>query len=320
MSTKVLIRIGCVLALALALSGSVTGAVSAGPSGPTPSPAAAKPIHRVVWDAYADGGSGTHLRSARPDGTGLRKIYDSPNGFITQLTLDRAGRRVAFAPCCKDKFPKLVVVPVAGGKALRPLAHHRKIYAVGGIGWSADGSRLAFEGWTEVGGKPRSSLWTVRPNGSGLRKVVDLPRRGQPVINVALAWTRAGIVYSDGTNLRVASRGKTRLLMRAVRAVRISGDGSRLFLLRTINGRDSIWSSAPNGSGKRREFLAGDPGAEVAFSMVTPNYNGSQLLAVRWGPGGGTEGDQVVTWKLRDGEGSAVPLPFAKGDYTATWN
>jgi hypothetical protein len=53
------------------------------------------------------------------------------------------------------------------------------------------------------------------------------PVRGT-ISNDALAWTRDGILYSDGRNLRAAKAGESRVVMRRVRAVRVSGDGEHI--------------------------------------------------------------------------------------------
>ena len=92
---------------------------------------------------------------------------------------------------------------------LEPLANHRRIYSVGGIGWSPDGRRIAFEGWH---GKPpnhHKSIWTIRPDGTGLRKVLDRPR-GRFEASNSLAWSD-GILIISGWNLVSVKRGDTEL-------------------------------------------------------------------------------------------------------------
>lgn len=145
-------------------------------------------VHRVVWDQWRRGRKGIHLRSALLDGTDRRPVYDSRRGWTLELSLDRSGQRVAFAPCCRSELPTMVVAPVLGGEAFEPLKNHPRIYAVGGIGWSPDGRRIAFEGWHGKAPDHHKSIWTIRPDGSGLRNVLDRPR-GRFDASPSLAWT-----------------------------------------------------------------------------------------------------------------------------------
>ncbi|MCW2786545.1 MAG: WD40-like Beta Propeller Repeat [Marmoricola sp.] len=278
-------------------------------------------LHRVVWDQYREGRDGIHLRSANLDGSNLRSIYDLPHGFTTELTMDRAGRRVAFAPCCRAKYPALVVVPVLGGKALKPLARHRQIDFVGGIGWSPSGSRLAFEGKHVTG--PRGgpmSLWTIRPDGTGLKHVLTIHGGRPGSINDALAWTRDGILYSDGKNLRSASAGRSHLVLRHVASVRISGNGQHLVTERDLGQGQSVWIGNADGTGQRRVLSQGVGGQSPTYFDVVPSYDGSRLLADRMLPGSGQSIDDVVTWATEAGPQSATVVGFADPDTSVTWN
>lgn len=287
----------------------------------------AKVLHRVVWLQDLPSREGLHLRSAEPDGSDVRTVYDAPKGFTLQLTLDREGRRVAFSPCCRRSSPLLVVAPVLGGKALDPLARHRhRFYFVGGIGWSPDGRRLAFEALTTHGTTTASAIWTVRPNGLDLRRVLRLPdyvEGEQPLTNDALAWTRDGILYSDGTNLRSAWAGHSRLVMRHVRSVRVSGDQRSIVVGRYLAGRGSIWIAAPDGTGARRLLVYGDPYESTAYSDITPNYDGTEVLAWRRRPldETGHSDHALVTWSTSGRPNDATELGFSEdNDYVATWN
>lgn len=277
-------------------------------------------LHRVVWDQYRQGRRGIHLRSVRLDGTGVRRVYDSRRGFTTDLTLDRAGRRVAFSPCCSAQEPVLVVARVRGGATLAPLEAHPRIDSVGGIGWSPDGRRLAFEGTTGTYPNRVTYLWTIRPNGTGLERILNLGSvRDNLFINDSLSWTRAGILYSDGRNLRSAKAGESELVLRRVRSVRISGDGHHIITARWRNQTRSIWISAPNGTDKRRLFVEGDPVHVPTFYDVTPNYDGSALLAYRMS--GGDDGfDAIVTWPTNADPSTSTVVESIGYAPTATWN
>lgn len=290
----------------------------------TASEAPADPVvrHRVVWAEGARSNPGIHIRSAEADGTDVRPIYDWPHGFTLELTLDRAGRRVAFAPCCRPALPRLLVVPVLGGKSREPLRKHPSIDAVGGIGWSPNGRRIAFEGYSGPASDRVTTIWTVRPDGTGLNKVLSIPvdESGFLVANDALAWTPDGILYSDGEDLRSAWRGRSTLMMRNVRSARISGDGGRLVLERAKGATVSVWVSAADGSRRRKLFTQADPGEAPTYHDVTPSSDGSMLLALRLGSSG-TQGSDVVTWPTDASPASADVLGFLGGPVlTATWN
>ncbi|MFL6059780.1 MAG: hypothetical protein ACJ72E_01020 [Marmoricola sp.] len=282
-----------------------------------PPPARATVLHRMVWDQWVSTGKGIHLRSANPDGSDVRRVYDAPRGFMLDPTVDRAGRRVAFAPCCKSSYPLLVVAPVLGGRALQPLAHHRKFFFVGGVGWSPDGTRLAFEAKTN--GTRRTSLWTIRPNGAGLRHVITLPadREDQPVINRSLVWTARGILYSDGRNLRSARAGRSHVVLRAVWSVVVSGDGHHI-VTRRSNG--SWWIGNPYGTGQRQLIPPQSPGSATSYFDLTPNYDGSSVLADRDIPDPVGSKNDFVQWPTIGSPGSAVVVPFLAHANTATWN
>lgn len=300
-------------------------AVTAVGLAPLPVSAATDQVERrVVWDDDTPRRPGLHLFSAELDGSGRQRLFTSKKGFATALVLDRRGRRVAFAPCCQASLPLLVVVPVLGGKALRPLARHPAFYFVGGIGWSPDGRRLVFEGDTDRGGVLRSALWTVRPDGSGLRRLLRLPapRSNRSFINDALGWTRAGVLYSDGHRLRVASGGTSTVLLRRVRSVRVSGNGRRMVLLRPTRNGAWWWVGNVDGSGLRRvaPFASADRD-RTSYWTVTPGFGGGSVLAVRVRPDPSTGGSyDVVRWRVADGPSSATVVTAPGRDVVVTWN
>ena len=233
-----------------------------------------------MWDAYQPRRWGIHLRSANPDGTERRRTYDLDLGFTTDLVLSRDGGRVAFSTCCRATIPQIVIAPVDGGSALDPMAHHPEI-TVGGVGWSPDGRRIAFEGVTGEYPNRVNHLWTIRPDGTGLRHVLNLGRLGETfIINDALAWTPAGILYSDGRNLRSAKAGESRLVMRRVSSVRISGDGRHIVTVRhqREGAARAVWFGNPDGTDQRRVIAPFTPGEDTYYDAVTPNFDGTALV------------------------------------------
>lgn len=280
-------------------------------------------LHRVVWDQWKRGRKGFHLRSARLDGTDVRRVYDSPSGFTTDLSLDPAGRWVAFSPCCRKAFPTMVVARVRGREVLEPLSAHPEIYFVGGIGWAPDGRRIAFEGSEDMGRWARTSLFTIRPDGTGLRRVQILGTVRSTVINEALAWTRDGILYSDGRNLMSVKGGETRLILKRVRSVRISGDGKHIVTERYQRGTDfrSVWMGNPDGTEQRQVIDPFESYGDTFWDVTTPNYDGSALLAERTPPGDDAgSSSEVVTWSSDAGQDTATVLDFVGGSYVITWN
>ena len=308
----------------IGLVGDPAGAVALAPS-EAPSAAAELSRRRVVWDEYRKDRPGIHLRTARGDGSGRHRVYDSDHGFTLDLALDRDATRVAFVPCCRKDLPILVVAPVDGGRPREPLAKHPEIYYVGGIGWSPDGKRLAFEGIV-LDGHGGSSTWlmTVRPSGNDLRRLVLLPREDpdEPFTNQALAWTGGGILYSDGSDLRVARAGSTRVVMRRVVFVHPSGDGRHLLVTRPATDgryRGELWLAAPDGSDRHRIYrFPKEPGE--GLYQVMPDHHARHFLALRLPTATEPPGQTVVTWSRDEDPETATPVDFLRRAAVFTWD
>ena len=284
-------------------------------------------VHRYVWDEFVRGRKGIHLRTAERDGSDVTAVYDSPRGWTLNLVMDRAGRRVAFSPCCRVELPSMVVVDITTNEVSEPLADHPEIDAVGGIGWSPDGRRIVFEGFSGNYSHRHSRLWTVRPDGTGLRKLLHLFKTSDEGIffdNKALAWTAEGILYSDIRGLRVARRGESRSLVRRAYDTRISGDGTRIVFTRYERGDSdrAIWIGDSDGTHLQRLF-GNEPGhGKVWYDEVTPSYDGQSLSAVRWtsDPVSGFDVYEVVTWDVEEGPGSATVVSVTGDNNLFTWN
>lgn len=236
--------------------------------------------------------------------------------------MDRSGHWVAFSPCCHVALPTLVVASVMGGKVLEPLAKHPLIYAVGGIGWSPDGRRIAFEGWTGSYPDNYKSLWTVRPDGTGLRRVLKRPK-GRYNSSNALAWTHDGILIVSGRNLVAVKAGETRTILRRVSQVRISGDGKRIVTKRFNRRGQSLWIGNPDGSDHSRIVGPFNAGETIWYDDVIPNYDATAMLSYRDVPATDTasSSNDFVTWDSSDGpSGASVFELINKGGYPATWN
>lgn len=324
-SPRTLVTLLITLLATLPVAGPSAAAPAADPADRAPNAPAGG--HRIVWDQFKRDRSGIHLRSARPDGSDVRRVADLPQGFTLALTMDPAGRRVAFATCCRDDFPQLVVARVRGGRVQQPLRRHPDLVAVGGIGWSPDGRRLAFEAIRVRGDERQDGIWTIRPDGRGLRLLLPVPAADdehQPVINDELGWTARGILYSDGADLRVLRNGRSRLVVRDVRSVRISGDHRHLVLGRTRGPWGSIWTARADGSHLRRLLQLDEPGVGTTYVDVVPDHDASAFLAFRMRPtdnGHGRPDQGLVTWSAGQRPQKVPELAFTgDGDYVATWN
>jgi len=277
-----------------------------------------------VWDEVEPGRRGIHLRSADIDGSDQRRVYVSNLGFTTDLSLDRRGRRVAFAPCCRNRLPRLVVARVMGGRIWKPLARHPEFYFVGGIGWSPHGTRLVFDGDTDVHGRLAAGLWTVRLDGTGLRRLLQLPppRRDQGPINEALAWTSRGILYCDRGALRIARHGHSRVLFRHAYSVHISGDGRHIVTehFGRASLRQSIWYGDADGTHQRR-LWRGPKASDSGVSLLepVPDFHGRDLLVNRSSDPSAAD-DGLVAWRVAGDPADAQLQAFLSHADAYTWN
>lgn len=143
-------------------------------------------------------------------------ILDTVDGTSTQLT--DAGSRPSWSPdgstiAFIDGY-KLYVMPAAGG-ARRRLGI-RKVEDLAAPAWSPDSQRVAY---VSIENGDRNSLWTIRADGSGGRRLVQNVGDGAPSWSpdgTQIAFTKylphdaraVFVVGSDGSGLRNVS-GKT---------------------------------------------------------------------------------------------------------------
>lgn len=276
---------------------------------------------RLVWAERSSGLRNLHVRSARADGTGVRRVYDNPRGFTMTLVPDPRGRRVAFVTCCRSDLPLLVVAPTKGGVHLEPLRDHRELEAADGLGWSPDGRSLVFTAIRQVGAARIQSIWTIRLDGTGLREILalgDVLSDDGPGTGSTIAWTRRGIFYTDRGELRRAHDQTSSLVMREVASVRASGDGSRLLLVTGGRERRQLWMARSDGGGARKVAAWRLDGA-YAYGDVTPNRDGSRLLAVRF-PSTYDSAPDWIAWDVGAGLGSAERLPVDRDADVVAWH
>jgi len=240
-------------------------------------------LHRVVWDQYEK--RGTHLWSANPDGTDRRRIYTRSKGFVLEVTLNRQGTEAALAPLVMSaERAALIVVDVLGERPSANLIEdHPEIYFVGAIGWSPSGRKVVFEGAVEEGpGDLRSYLFTVRGDGTGLRRVLALGRITDDDVTEldnALAWTREGIFHYAQDGLHRFRHGEDPVVLTGVSRQAISGDGRWLFVERLRRQRSALWRMHPDGSGMEKLYASNAPGSAYVWSWQ-PSYDGERTLSV----------------------------------------
>jgi Tol biopolymer transport system component len=189
------------------------------------------------------------------------------------------GRRIAYVRDA-EPVPQLWLMNADGsgqrqltsspGEKLRPV-------------WSPDGRRLAFMVWNRSLCEPEiflwcpfTDVWTVKPDGSGERKLAD--RAMQP------AWSRDGkrLLFQD-------FEPYTPSTARELRVARTDGSG-----LRTIfrGAMEQAFRSPPAWSpdGKRIAFGTTTPGLDHRVLVVNRDGTGLRRLAAglyaAWAPGG----------------------------------
>lgn len=147
--------------------------------------------HDPVWSP--DGRSiaftrypGGQLWVVRPDGSGLRQLTDPPEGISdVSATWSPDSGRLAVQRLDAEDASSLYVIDVADGTATSIVGHD--LDPVGPV-WSPDGRWIAF--FSPPGGGGTGSIYVVRPDGTGLRRLAPAARPG-------IAWSPdgAGLAY-----------------------------------------------------------------------------------------------------------------------------
>jgi Tol biopolymer transport system component len=149
----------------------------------------------------------------------------SPNGrrivagsYRSETTCSGSPFVPPFVPVCETTFSTgLWVIKVATGAAREIL--HFDNESVGSPAWSPNGRTIAFERGTAQGVVTEDAhVWTVRPNGTGLRQLTPLLVGAQPPSwspdgrRLAVTTTQKGArsdiatIRADGSGLRVLTR------------------------------------------------------------------------------------------------------------------
>jgi len=165
---------------------------------------------RIAFVRGAAGGDGlstSEIYVMNADGSGARAVTNDPPAN-TDPSWSPDGSQLAYASA-----GKVYVVPAAGG-AKRAVADGAD------PAWAPDGSRIAYASSALLPGDyprgPRSSIWTVAPNGSGRTRVVlgafdTAPSWSPDATRLALFGDspelQAKWMNADGSNVHVLGQG-----------------------------------------------------------------------------------------------------------------
>jgi len=255
--------------------------------------------------AYTHGPfGGTDIFTARADGTGRVRLTTS--GDAGQAAWSPDGRRIAFVRAVSEADHDIWVMSSAGRGKTRlvggrtddtdpawspdgrriaftrnfgqvfvyTLATHRVHRVVGTAAtpsWSPDGTRIAFSRFLQAGSQGQGELFTIRPDGTGLRRVTRTP-----VSETEPDWAPNGrsLAYTRGGNACTLG----------VYAIRTDGTGVHRIWDKPCNDTSPSW--APDGTRVVVYSMGPDPfdhPQEGIWSVLADGTHGRFILP------GGTE-------------------------------
>src|SRR5260370_11347675 len=235
------------------------------------------PSHGLMPIVWSGDGSRLLLRTSV-----IGDLYVmNADGCQTRLTSDGLSGPGAFSPdATKVVFSRaygLYVVDAKGGIA-RSIGKPFGMSSYDSLALSPDGSRIAYMVSVMMDGIYQ--IWTVRPDGTDQRMLIDLGPCERGGCSGGLAWS------PDGSTLAFhSSRGNPRSPNSAIYTVRADGSGLRRIF--SDGGVEPCWS--PDGS--RIAFYR----ANELFTMApdgsyVPSVNGGFLIdhfGLAWNPGPG---------------------------------
>jgi Tol biopolymer transport system component len=224
----------------------------------------------------------TDLYTMRGDGTDVRRLTDTP-AYESAPAWSPDARRVVFVGPGTGAHPRTALwMANADGRSRKRLTDAPLGSEDRDPAWSADGSRVVFVRERSPSGVGEGELWTVRPDGTGTRRLAApagelyAPAWSPDGSRIAFARVAAlnaavWLVNADGSGLR--------LLTSALFAARPSWspDGTRLAF---VDG-DRVWTSNADGSG----LTAIAEGAEWPAGAAAWSPDGTRIAY------GGKDGD-----------------------------
>lgn len=219
-------------------------------------------------------------------GRGLRRITRRNTGYYEKPTWSPDGRRLILVRSTDGQRSFRLYIVDPSGRGLRALTPKRGLVA-SSPSWSPNGRWIAFTGSGGIFGECKGDLFLIRPDGTGLRRV--LARASSP------AWSPDGrrFAFVRGNAIHVASssgRGVRRLVVGF--HPDWSPDGRRLAFMREIGGRTRVFVVGATGRGVRlltraRDFQL-DPdwspdGRWIAY--YSTSYGGQEIYAAPVGGG-----------------------------------
>jgi TolB protein len=159
------IRVGCAATIPLMVFGGTACTASVEDSSMPEEPAAQVADYRIIFSSERNGNFDLYRMNS--DGSDLSRLTDNPaEDWLPYCSPD--GSQIVFSSD-RDGLHQLYMMPVDGGEATR-LTHTD--YANNSPSWSPDGSEIAF---SSGGNTAVSNLFAIRPDGTNLRQITDMP-------------------------------------------------------------------------------------------------------------------------------------------------